>query len=147
MCWHFGGSWGSRTAGCFSLNEDPPVTSSCFFCVCACECVCFVALPSMLLIRVGLHYDPPTCPERKMKLSPYFLIFLLPQRSAATASSTALRPAGTSCAVIQKCECECGWMNLGPFLIAKHCWEQKIDWLCVCEVCVCVCEGELMITV
>lgn len=32
--------------------------------------VCFVAVPSMLLIWVGLHSDP-THPERKMKLSPF----------------------------------------------------------------------------
>ena len=48
MCWHFRGSWGSRTAGCFSLNEDPPVTSLCFLCVCVCVCVCVCAFVSWL---------------------------------------------------------------------------------------------------
>lgn len=54
--------------------EDLIVTSLCFLCA----HISFVALPSMLLTWVVLHSDP-THPERKMKLSPYFVIFLLPR--------------------------------------------------------------------
>lgn len=112
--------------------------------VCAfCVCVCFVARPSMLLIRVGLYCDPAR-PERKIKLSPNFVIFLLPLLlDSEVQPQRARRVNGlsgwASQLYLNVSVCVGDWVNESrPFFVAKHCWEQK-NWWVMCEMCACVC--------
>lgn len=67
------------------LTKRGPTSHQFVLFVCACVCVCFVALPSMLLIRVGLHCDPPHPPREEDETVSLF--FNIPAASAKCSHS------------------------------------------------------------